>query len=531
MAGTLRLSNTGTGNGQSTITTAASGDTTYTLPSGGGTFVTTSSTQALTVPFASGTASAPSVTFLGDSNTGIYSPGADQVAVATNGTQRLLIDSSGNISLGSLGAPAGVTNLRGSSYHQFVVANDLYVDTTPLGGQIIFRRNAGASESMRIDGSGRLGIGTSSPNDVLHVEGTIRTSSSSSNAQFANNFLRSNQAGTFYFDQNSGSQDFAFRLSNVSNLDTTAMTIKPSGRVGIGTTAPVNVLELAGNNSAGNGIGNVQGILRVNNNTTAFGSSPTAGIVFATKYRTSPDIPLDGAAIYGGKENTSDANKSFFLAFATRAESGNNGNEAMRIDSQGRVGIGTTTPSDFNSSGNNLVISGTGNVGITIDGTSTTQSNIYFADGPTGSEAYRGYISYDHNTDSMRFGSAAVERARIDSSGRLLVGTSTNIGSQNIQIGTATGTLALYKFANNDDGGELTFATSRNGTVGSQTIVNNGDFLGRMFFRGSDGSAFIRGAEIACRVDSTPGANDMPGTPSVLHYCGWGEFSYGADEA
>jgi hypothetical protein len=90
------------------------------------------------------------------------------------------------------------------------------------------------------------------------------------------------------------------------------------------------------------------------------------------------------------------------------------------------------------------------------------------------------------------------ERARIDSSGRLLVGTSTNIGSQNIQIGTATGTLGLYKFANNDDGGELTFATSRNGTVGSQTIVNNGDFLGRMFFRGSDGSAFIRGAEIAC---------------------------------
>jgi hypothetical protein len=95
MAGTLRLSNTGTGNGQSTITTAASGDTTYTLPSGGGTFVTTSSTQALTVPFASGTASAPSVTFLGDSNTGIYSPGANQVAVATNGAGRLFVDASG----------------------------------------------------------------------------------------------------------------------------------------------------------------------------------------------------------------------------------------------------------------------------------------------------------------------------------------------------------------------------------------------------------------------------------------------------
>jgi hypothetical protein len=50
---------------------------------------------------------------------------------------------------------------------------------------------------------------------------------------------------SFYFDQNSGSQDFAFRLSNVSNLDTTAMTIKPSGRVGIGTTSPQRKLVVS----------------------------------------------------------------------------------------------------------------------------------------------------------------------------------------------------------------------------------------------------------------------------------------------
>jgi hypothetical protein len=115
------------------------------------------------------------------------------------------------------------------------------------------------------------------------------------------------------------------------------------------------------------------------------------------------------------------------------------------------------------------------------------------------------------SADTIAFAEGGAEAMRIDSSSRLLVGTSTNIGSQNIQIGTAQGTLGLYKFANNDDGGELTFGTSRNGTIGSQTIVNNNDFLGRIFFRGSDGSAFFRGAEIACRVDGTPGANDMPG--------------------
>ena len=50
--------------------------------------------------FGTGTAAAPSIAFTGDSNTGIYSPGADQVAVATNGTGRLFVDASGNVGVG-----------------------------------------------------------------------------------------------------------------------------------------------------------------------------------------------------------------------------------------------------------------------------------------------------------------------------------------------------------------------------------------------------------------------------------------------
>ena len=99
MAGILRLSNTGTGNGQSTITTAATGDATYTLPSLGGTFLTSSGN--VTLPFASGTVSAPSVTFISDLDTGLYSPGANQVAIATSGTARLTVDSSGRLLIGT----------------------------------------------------------------------------------------------------------------------------------------------------------------------------------------------------------------------------------------------------------------------------------------------------------------------------------------------------------------------------------------------------------------------------------------------
>jgi len=48
-----------------------------------------------------GTAAAPSIAFEGDSNTGIYSPGADQIGIATGGTARITVDSSGNVNIDS----------------------------------------------------------------------------------------------------------------------------------------------------------------------------------------------------------------------------------------------------------------------------------------------------------------------------------------------------------------------------------------------------------------------------------------------
>jgi len=53
-----------------------------------------------------GTAAAPSIAFEGDSNTGIYSPGADQLAISTNGTGRLFVDASGRLLVGTSTATA-----------------------------------------------------------------------------------------------------------------------------------------------------------------------------------------------------------------------------------------------------------------------------------------------------------------------------------------------------------------------------------------------------------------------------------------
>jgi hypothetical protein len=57
----------------------------------------------------------------------------------------------------------------------------------------------------------------------------------------------------------------------------------------------------------------------------------------------------------------------------------------------------------------------------------------------------------------------------------------------------------------------LSFNKSRGTSLGTQTILNNGDRYGGIIFCGSDGTAFIPSAQIDAQVDGTPGTNDMPG--------------------
>jgi hypothetical protein len=58
---------------------------------------------------AAGTAAAPAYRFTGDTNTGIYSPGADQVAISTNGTERMRIQNDGKVLIGT-------TSISGANY-------------------------------------------------------------------------------------------------------------------------------------------------------------------------------------------------------------------------------------------------------------------------------------------------------------------------------------------------------------------------------------------------------------------------------
>jgi hypothetical protein len=110
---------------------------------------------------------------------------------------------------------------------------------------------------------------------------------------------------------------------------------------------------------------------------------------------------------------------------------------------------------------------------------------------------------------------AEAERARIDSSGRLLVGTSSSAaGGSRLQIegtGYYESSASFRRNSNDASAPALRLNKSRGTSTGSYTAVQNGDVLGLVQFSGSDGTDDETGAQIACEVDGTPGANDMPG--------------------
>jgi hypothetical protein len=107
------------------------------------------------------------------------------------------------------------------------------------------------------------------------------------------------------------------------------------------------------------------------------------------------------------------------------------------------------------------------------------------------------------------------ETLRVDSSGRLLVGTSTSAaGGSRLQVeGTDfySSSASFRRNSNDASGPALRLNKSRGTSAGSYTAVQSGDSLGILLFSGSDGTDDETGAEIRCEVDGTPGTNDMPG--------------------
>jgi len=113
--------------------------------------------------------------------------------------------------------------------------------------------------------------------------------------------------------------------------------------------------------------------------------------------------------------------------------------------------------------------------------------------------------------DTFSIETGGSERARVDSSGRLLLGHTSNINNGTVQIVSDGSALDCLRFAASEYGSHLNLLKSRSGTVGTNTIVNDNDDIGTLSFRAADASNYIQAASIKAEVDGTPGNADMPG--------------------
>ena len=198
----------------------------------------------------------------------------------------------------------------------------------------------------------------------------------------------------------------------------------------------------------------------------------------------------------------------------------------MTIKLNAATGGGSVSLSAPNSTTSNLDVAltlptsdGDANQFLKTDGTGTLSwaaaSTDIISEGNTSAEVI------DTGSDG-RFvvTTEGTERARVDSSGRLLVGTATareNLYNSSLtaleQIeSTSSPRIAVISSSNvNGRGGAIVLAHQVSDTIGGNSLLASGDQIGAITFQGSDGAEFVEGATIKAEVDGTPGANDMPG--------------------
>ena len=128
--------------------------------------------------------------------------------------------------------------------------------------------------------------------------------------------------------------------------------------------------------------------------------------------------------------------------------------------------------------------------------------------------------------DTIAFSEGGAEAMRIDSSGYILAGYSSVFDTSPAGTGQYAGISSSTSSASNWKFGALSFSAdatangmlfvkSRSATVGTNTVVQSGDALGNIIWRGADGTNYINAASIQAFVDGTPGTNDMPGRLTV----------------
>jgi len=431
-----------------------------------------------------GTAAAPGIAFENDPNTGIYSPGADQVAISTNGVQRAAVDSSGRVGIGTTApnrklevSDASVDNFirvnttgatksgiefasGGTVYSQMYFNNVAPYDLSLLQqyttGSLILGTNS--TERARIDSSGKVGIGTTSPGATLHISGPVNVAT----ANPVLKVVRNNNSGSV-----SGQPEIGIDVSipNTFNDASAAYGVKVFTSHNQGGEHYAGYFEAAGS-VYNTGIGVYAKTTHTDTNGNGY----------------QPAVLADAYSTIGA------SNSGYAVALEARTNNYIN-NENIRVTSL------------YTGSSNQFAMRIIRNV-TDIGGIRTNTTSTSYRTSTTA-----GFNGVDGNT--LSFETSSLERARIDSSGRLLVGTPTSKQTNGAKleiVGTRTSN-GVYEIALHADSIHPLMTFSR-----GAALVSNGNGLGEIGFYGHDGTdKESEAARITAEVDGTPGANDMPG--------------------
>jgi hypothetical protein len=290
---------------------------------------------------------------------------------------------------------------------------------------------AAPAERMIIDSSGNVGIGTTSPNCELHVG----NSSGNPSIEISRGAVGAEHGYRLFGADGEGNVALKFLPVDNGSVGDETMRIDGSGRllVGLSSGANRNLLQIQGDvDNGANGVGGIS--LRRGVALGSIGDGSQLGQLdfCMSDGGVAARILCDAA----GSAATDDYPGR--LEFWTTADGASSPSLNMTLDSSGRLLIGTTTEGQV--SADNLTINDSADCGITIRSGSTSTGAIFFSDGTSGNAEFDGFIEYNQNSRFMRFGTAESERMRIDSSGRLLVGTTSNFNGGRLCIGSGQGT-------------------------------------------------------------------------------------------
>ena len=353
------------------------------------------------VKFPAGTASAPSFYNGTDTDTGLYFSAANEISVATGGTQRVVVDSSGNVGIAittpqtkfhssgtTNGAQAtfGISNsgLKISTFQKTDNDAGVTLDAQHSSNGTLRFATTG-SERLRIDSSGRVGIGTSSPSQLLTVNGVARFENF---IEFGGSISTPGTAASIY---RPADNNLAFGTASAER-----MRLDSSGNLGIGTASPSGLLHISGN---------------------------TCQMHFTDEDDSSSSRIYLSGSTFAIDADHGNSKAGTVLAFRT------DNAERMRIDTSGNVGIGTNSPTSLGGNFREVIVSGASEgAGLQLQDTDgNVKAGLFTSD--ISSAAFVRTIT----NHPLVFRTNNTERLRIDSSGNVGVNTSSPTSYANSQ--------------------------------------------------------------------------------------------------